>query len=260
LNQIDIVIPVYNELDRLIDCIDSIQRHTPQQHNIILVNDNSDDLTIAWMMNNGYGRNLITNRETYGFGYSANRGLQASQSRRTALLNSDTIVTRRWLSTMMKVADLGFDIVGPSTSHSNGQQCLHDAAGERFRWSREDIDDYAAKRFAEYDGKLVDCDIFGFCYLIDNKVIDAIGGFDHELYKDGYYEDWDYVKRAQAAGLRTAWAQAAYVHHFGASSSYARFGQEEVVNMSARNEKIFKKRVIEIQNGERLKFPIGGKA
>src|SRR5665213_3965084 len=94
---LDIVIPVYNALDDVAVCVDSVLRHTDSRHRIVLVDDASPDPRIAELFADYAKRelaqlSLLRNPTNLGFTGTANRGFTLSRND-VVLLNSDTIVS-----------------------------------------------------------------------------------------------------------------------------------------------------------------------
>jgi GT2 family glycosyltransferase len=73
----------------------------------------------------------------------------------------------------------------------------------------------------------------GFCLLIKQEVIKAIGYLDEERYGDGYGEEDDYTFRARGAGWSLALADDAYVYH-AQSKSYSHESRQRLSRRSGR--------------------------
>lgn len=240
---VDIIIPVHNQLNDLIKCVESVRRNT-ENYRIIVVNDASNAETSGWI-NRQPDLKVIANNTILGFGRSCNLGILEFLDGITGhacFLNSDTVVTKGWLNVMLGVAVQGIDIVGPTTSHSNGIQCDHSIARIRDKYTTRQMEEMADYRHRRYGTNFQETDVFGFCLLVSRRALEAVGGFDWVLYQDGYYEDWDLVWRAQQLGFKSAWAKGAYVHHYGAKSFVDRIGWARIKQLSDRNERIFNRR------------------
>ena len=96
----DIIIPVYNAFEELKLCLASIYEYTDLKKNrLILIDDNSTDKRIGEYLDGQCAENTIVihNKQNQGFSANINMGLSQSQTRDAILLNSDTIVTERWV-------------------------------------------------------------------------------------------------------------------------------------------------------------------
>ena len=140
---VSIIILTFNRLDVTKDCIASIQRNTPEKHEIIFVDNGSTDGTISWLRqqvaaNSNY--NLIENKNNEGFARGCNQGIEAARGEYILLINNDTVVTPEWLSGMLEcfIYDK-VGIVGPMTNNISGIQQWPWAS----RYMLKDLDDYA---------------------------------------------------------------------------------------------------------------------
>ncbi|RQW88751.1 MAG: glycosyltransferase family 2 protein [Geobacter sp.] len=99
---VSIVILTWNQLPFTKECLASIERHTPEPHEVIMVDNGSSDGTIPWLrelVQNRDNYSLIENSENLGFSKGCNQGIKAATGTHILLLNNDTVVTPGWLST-----------------------------------------------------------------------------------------------------------------------------------------------------------------
>jgi len=213
-----IVIPVLNGLDLTQNCVQSIRKHTPEPHDIIVVDNGSKDGTAQWC--EAQGIRCIRNEENRGFPAACNQGIVAASGERILLLNNDTLVTPGWLRRMhecMDLADVG--LVGPRSNQISGHQKI---ATPGYR-SPLELDGWAWEWGKRRRGECYQTNrLVGFCLMIERAVVEAIGLLDEE-FGIGNYEDEDYGKRAELAGFKLLVANAAFVHHYG-SQTFAREG------------------------------------
>ena len=97
---VDIVIPIYNAYEDLVNCVTSVKKHTDlNTHRLILINDCSTDERILPYIRSLENENIVVidNEQNAGFSNNVNKGFQYSEDRDVLLLNSDTIVTKHWL-------------------------------------------------------------------------------------------------------------------------------------------------------------------
>jgi len=172
----DIIIPVHNQLRYLEQCLKSLRENTTD-YNLILIDDGSDEAVRDWLAAQGADV-LIRHDRPLGFGRSCNEGLRKALTSRICVLNSDTVVTPGWSSIIHAVMDAGMDVVGPTTSHSSGIQCDHQIAPVRKHLTIDEIYNIAAQKCRAHGISYEETDVFGFCMLIDRRVIERIGGFD----------------------------------------------------------------------------------
>ncbi len=100
---VSIVIPSYNGLHLLRECIPSLQAAIEQagltdKAEIIVVDDASTDETVNWLSTNAPDVRMLENPHNYGFAKTANAGLSAAVGEWVALVNNDIVVEPDWLS------------------------------------------------------------------------------------------------------------------------------------------------------------------
>lgn len=224
-DRVDIVIPVYNAIDDLRACVDSVRRHTvPGGHCLVLIDDASTDPGVAALFGElaaecGPGLELLRNPENLGFVATANRGMALHPERDVLLLNSDTIVTAGWLEKIRRCADSD-PRIGTVTPFSNNAEicsfplfCQDNPLAEL-----PPIDKIAAALAARPPTYPDLPTAVGFCMFIRRQLIERIGVFDVETFGKGYGEENDFCMRAAAAGFRNVLCDDAFVAHTGGRS------------------------------------------
>ena len=117
---IDIIIPVYNALEDLKLCLDSVIRHTDLSlDRVVMIDDMSPDQHVyPYMLQMQQpGIVVLRNEQNQGFSGTINRGLMYSD-RDVLLLNSDTIVTENWIDKIVACA-YSDPAIGTVTPFSN---------------------------------------------------------------------------------------------------------------------------------------------
>ena len=145
MKKTSIIILSYNTREYTQACIESIRRFTPAgSYEIIVVDNASQDDSVTWLQAQN-DLKLILNTENKGFPVGCNQGMAIAEAGNDLLLlNSDTIVTPRWLENMQRAlhSDDGVGAVGCVTNYScNGQNI--------------DIP-FEIKDIADFDSKLKD--------------------------------------------------------------------------------------------------------
>lgn len=231
--KVSIVIPVYNALEYLRQCLNSLVRYT-QNYELIIINNGSDKATREYLKDRKrhFSFKLQTNKENMGFSYGCNQGIKISTCDYICFLNSDTVLTFNWLGKLMK----GFDmpkagIVGPSTCFSGGKQMIPRLKARRMSMTQEEMNS------VDTGTGIVETEIYGFCYTVSRKVIDDIGVFDVDRYPIGSAEEKDFSWRASKAGYKSYWVKDSYVHHFG-NKTFIEMGVSPG-NIRVKNDKAF---------------------
>lgn len=230
---VDIVIPIFNAPDEVMQCLASIERCTRVPHLLTLVDDASDEATARQLRHFADRRpwvRLLRNEVNLGYTRSANLGMAQSASDWVLLLNSDTVVTPGWLEGMLECAasDPAIRFVG-ALSNAASWQSVPEIKDRSGRWkvnsvpeglSVEDI----ARLIADVSPRdFPDVPLLnGFCTLMDRAVLDEIGFLDEQAFPVGYGEENDLCIRVAKAGYRLALADHVYVYHHKSAS----FGTE----------------------------------
>ncbi|MBM4145211.1 MAG: glycosyltransferase [Nitrospira sp.] len=213
---VSIVILTHNQLEHTIKCLDSIKTHTPEPHEIIIVDNNSTDGTLGYLRDYMKARanlRVISNNSNRGFAGGNNQGISLAHGSYILLLNNDTVVTQGWLSRMLNVLERypDTDIVGPMSNYVSGQQLVHKIGYKKL----SELDSFANRWSEEHKGQSFSIHrVVGFCLLAKREVIDRIGGLD-ERFGSGNFEDDDFCIRAALAGCKARIAQDVFIHHTG---------------------------------------------
>lgn len=242
-NKVDIIVPVYNALDDLKKCVDSVCLHTDLKKNrLILINDKSPDSKVCSYLNSINNSGIIVLENDYNMGFSAtiNRGISQSADRDVILLNSDAIVTPHWLE---KIQDCAYsrEEIGTVTPMSNNATiCSVPYSNKDNRWPEEmTLDEYAEEleRVSMYLYSELPV-AMGFCMFIKRKVISEVGMFDSETFGRGYGEENDFCNRASEVGYTHVLCDSAFVYHKGTAS----FKESSKQKLIEEHEAILKKR------------------
>lgn len=227
---VDIIIPIYNALEDVKNCINSLYEHKTYDFNIIAIDDCSDKETQEYLEKESIkkGFKLFRNKENLRFTKTVNRGFKESKGDYIVLLNSDTIVTPRWIEKILACfeSDQKIGIVGPLSNAASWQTVPVRDDKEFGGWLVNEI----PKGYSvEEMGMLVETiskklypkvpSVNGFCYVIKREVLDKNGTLDEEYFPTGYGEEDDFSIRAIDAGFKIAVADDTYIFH-AKSKSY----------------------------------------
>jgi len=222
-----IVIPVYNAYEELRDCIASIQKHTDLTENrVIVIDDASNDARIREFLGGLSNIEFISNEQNIGYTKTCNKGISLAATHDVVLLNSDTIVTPRWLESL-RIAAYSFAEIGTATALSDNAGAFSVPIPNRQNKKPDGIDypDYA-RLMRQFCGGCQIPDVptgNGFCMFVKRALIAEIGDFDAVAFPRGYGEENDFCMRAVNAGWRNVIAPAAFVFHHRMAS----FGAEK---------------------------------
>jgi GT2 family glycosyltransferase/Flp pilus assembly protein TadD/FMN phosphatase YigB (HAD superfamily)/glycosyltransferase involved in cell wall biosynthesis len=214
-----IIILAHNQMDHTRRCLESIVRHTPEHHELILVDNGSSDGTLEYFL--GFSTEhdnvrVIANRTNRGFAAGNNQGLAIARGSFVLMLNNDTVVTPGWLAGMLAVfeAHPRAGIAGPRSNCIVGKQ-LVEKPGYR---TLDELPAFASEWAKQHADQSQPANrVIGFCLLSRRAVCDALGSLD-EQFGSGNFEDDDFCIRAGLAGFETRIADAAFVHHVGSAT------------------------------------------
>lgn len=229
---VDIILPVYNALEDVKACIESLYNNETIPFNLIIIDDCSEEETKLWLESaqKEFGFKLSRNAENLRFTKTVNKGFSQSEGDFVVLLNSDTIVTAYWLEKILCCfeSDSSAGIVGPLSNAASWQTVPVREDKVNGGWLVNEIPEGYS---IELMGQLVETisqrqypnvpSVNGFCYVIKRDVINQIGTLDEEYFPTGYGEEDDFSIRARKAGYTIRVADDTYVFH-AKSKSYTK--------------------------------------
>jgi GT2 family glycosyltransferase len=231
VRKVDIIIPVYNGLDLVRNCIQSILADTCSTPSELIVIDDASPDPAVWRYLEKQataGRiTLLRNEENLGFTGTVNRGMRLHPDRDVLLLNSDTIVYRDWLDRLRLAAYSDSSVAssnpmtGAGGSHVSYYPYAAPIESHRIEVSDEEIDAIAAEcnvGVYAYAHAIV-----GFCMFIKRAALDDVGYFDIENFPVGYGEETDFCFRAYKLGWRHIVTGDTFVTHLEGKS----FGEKK---------------------------------
>lgn len=222
-NPVDIIIPIYNAYDDIKKCIDSIKLHTDLTlDRVILINDCSTDERVKPYLESVVEHNMVclNNEVNAGFSNNVNKGMQYSEDRDVILLNSDTIVTSKWVDKIFRCA-YSMEMIGTVTPMSNSATlcsypitCMDNEIPEHL--SVDELAEYVEHASMHKYPRITVA--VGFCMFIKRKVIREVGLFDAETFDRGYGEENDFCNRAEQYGYSHVMCDDTFIYHKGTVS------------------------------------------
>jgi len=221
---IDVVVPVYNAVDDLARCVESVGRHTRHPFRLVLIDDGSSDARVESFLAaiRGAASRLVVvkRRDNKGFVRTVNEGFALAGGRDVVLLNSDTVVTAGWLGKLAAASRARPNVATVTPLTNNGTICsVPEVLIDNPVPDGYEIDEFAA---------LVERTSFrllpevptgvGFCMLIARRALAAVGAFDAAAFGRGYGEENDFCQRAIRAGFVNLVADDTFVYHRGRAS------------------------------------------
>lgn len=182
---------------------------------------------------------IVLNKTNRGFAGGNNDGIAVSDGEYIVLLNNDTVVTRGWLTGMLKhfAADDAVGLVGPVTNSIGNEAKI-----PVWYQNMEDMPRFAYEyTYAHMGEEYPHHGILAmFCLMISRKLYDQVGPLD-ENYGIGMFEDDDYSVASKRAGFRNVMAEDVFIHHFG-SVSFKKLEDETYMALHSKNRKYFEQK------------------
>lgn len=222
-----IIIPIYNAFTDLKRCIESVFNHSSIPFELILIDDNSTDVRISEFLESLKDLDnvkVIKNKENLGFVKNVNKGIISSKND-VILLNSDTIVTDKWLQklTMVAYSNKRIGTVTP-VSNNAGVFSVPVSGEDNIIPKYLGVDGMA--NIVEKSSKRIFMKVptgNGFCMYIKRDAINSVGLFDDTNFGEGYGEENDFCMRCVSKGWINVIDDTTYIYHKkGASFSEKR--------------------------------------
>lgn len=238
---VSIIIPVYNQYQYTVACINSVlDACNGIDVEIILGDDNSSDET-QYVGNRVRGLKVVRNSHNLGFLLNCNNAAKYAKGKYILFLNNDTIVGRNWLKSLVDLAesDSKIGLVGSKFIYPDGS--LQEAGG--ILWSDGSAWNYGRgsdPRLPEFN-YVKDVDyISGASIMIPRFLFEKIGGFD-ERFTPAYCEDSDLAFSIRKLGYRTVYQPMSEVIHFegisNGKTTQSKMKSYQIVNTTKFQEK-----------------------
>jgi len=226
-----VVIPNWNGVDLIRECLRSLRGQT-LSHKVIVVDNGSVDGSNDLVRDEFPEVQLLEFPDNSGFAGGVNRGIRPALehgAKYIVLLNNDAVADEHWLEELVAVAeaDERVGIVAAKMLAMDGKEIdstgeLYSIWGFPFPRGRGEIDS------GQYDSEDMG-DVFaasGGASLYRARMLQEIGLFDERFF--AYFEDVDISFRARLEGWEIHLACAATVRHFigGTSSRVHNFGTD----------------------------------
>ena len=240
---VDIIIPVYNGYDDVKKCIDSVKKHTDlSRHRVLFIDDKSTDERMLPLLRAAEDEGILVlcNEENLGFSGTINRGIHMSKDRDVILLNSDTVVTARWVDKLIACAysDTRIGTVTPmSNSATLCSYPVFCADNDILPWHTIDSEADAVERASRKRYPRIPVAV-GFCLYIKRETLEKVGDFDVETFGRGYGEENDFCFRAEQEGYIHVMCDDTFIYHKGTVS----FDSEEKRKLIEAHAKILEER------------------
>ncbi len=231
MREVTVIIPNYNGIQYLRDCLDSLMAQTMQADIIVVDNASADGS--ADIANDYEGVKLIKLSENFGFCRAVNEGIAATKTKYLILLNNDTKTDPRFVEELYKAIDAHDDTFSVASKMLQmNDSDLIDSAGDLYcalGWAFSLGKDRNRSRYEK------DSVVFSACggaAIYRKELFEQIGYFD-ELHFS-YLEDVDVGYRARIMGYVNRYCPRAIVYHAGSAATGSRYNPFKV-RLASRN-------------------------
>ena len=223
---VDIIIPVWNQPELTVKCLETIRANTTGYRLIII--DNGSSL-VSWSsirneLENHPVKVVICNGENKGFVKAVNQGICRRSSPYVVIMNNDTEAVPGWIDKLTEPlkADPKIMLSGPLTTTPESWQGQYPKG--RIGW------------VPRTTGMLA-----FFCTMFKYEVFDLVGVLDED-FGVGFGADDDYCARVLKKGYKMALVQDLVIPHHHRSTFKKLYSDDTIKQMqSAALEKYYKK-------------------
>jgi GT2 family glycosyltransferase len=236
---VSIIVPIYGALHMVKTCVKAIFKRTHWPYELILIDDASPDSYVGkWLDELSEDRPAackslikLKNAKNRGFPGTVNRGMRLAQGHYLCILNSDVIVTDKWLVKLVLAleADETHVIVNPATNNT-ALVNIPMLPGKSYLSMNRSLERSSAHTYPTIMPT-------GFCFMFRKELTKKIGLFD-EGFVNGYGEESSFFMNAiklssdsgQYMRYKAVMADDCYVFH-ERGSSFSAFGNEQHMGM-----------------------------
>jgi GT2 family glycosyltransferase len=234
--KVSVIVVTHNGLALTRLCLASLDRRTAWPNlELVFVDNGSTDGTRQWLEEEAVRRGAdfrqISFPDNRGFAPASNAGAAAAGGDYLCFLNNDTVVTRGWLSALVRhlERDGSLGMVGPSTNEIANEARV--PVGYR---GPEELEPWARAYTRARAGRADPIPMLAFfCALVPRRVFEAVGPLD-EQFAVGMFEDDDYCRRVEQKGWKLAVARDSFVHHWG-RGTFRALPEEEYLRIYREN-------------------------
>lgn len=233
MEKVTVIIPNYNGIRFLKDCLKSLEEQTFQEFRILIVDNGSTDGSVEFIREQYPDIQLFALRKNYGFSIAVNKGIKESTTKYVILLNNDTVVHKDYIKELynhITSSDKIFSVSSRMISYQNRD--VMDDAGDLYSVLGWAFQRGVGQPLKNYDKP---CRVFSACAgaaIYRRDVFKKIGLFDKHHF--AYLEDIDVGYRARIAGYRNEYCPGAMVYHIGSATSGSKYNEFKV-KLAARN-------------------------
>ena len=108
--KVSVIIPHWNGIDVLSECLDSLGKSTYKNIEIIVVDNASTDGSQDWIRSNHPNIILVQNSSNLGYAEGCNVGAESSSGEYLIFLNNDTVQNENWIESLVDFLNLNRNV------------------------------------------------------------------------------------------------------------------------------------------------------
>jgi len=208
-----------------------LQDELPKKTEIIVVDNNSQDESVAFLRSDYPEITVIDNKENLGLAAGVNTGMAAARGQYSLILNPDMVALPGGVAKLVDFMDTHADagMAAGKLLSPNGKlqySCFRFYKPMTIVYRRTmlgktkagkaEIARFLMKDFDHASARQVDW-LMGACLMVRREVVKQIGGMDERYFL--YFEDVDWCRRVWEAGWKVMYVPAAQFSHFHQRSS-----------------------------------------
>jgi hypothetical protein len=227
--EVSIIIVSYNTEDLIGSCIQSLLTEEDCRKEIFVVDNGSDDGSVAYLQNRFPMVFLIANKENRGFAAANNQVLHQCRGRYIFFLNPDTILSKGALRVIVSYMDSNPKVGLAGTKLINPDGTLQWSKSEKYLEEND-----TRGELSGLTGSIAS--VIGASMIARAELIRKMGGFDEDFFL--YGEDQDICLRVRKCGFEIGYIDGTAVIHLGGQSE-RNVTRLEVWDKKIRAEHIF---------------------
>lgn len=207
--QLSVILVSYNTSGVLLPCLASLQAQQSHIREIIVVDNNSQDNTVALVRERFPSVHLLASPENLGFGRANNLALPLCTGGLVFLLNPDTRVLPGCLSALLQYMEAHPEIGMAGTAVFDERHVPQATVSMEYPGGH-----YAGQLFSGLPGEIAW--LLGASLVVRRHVMEQVQGFDPDYFL--YGEDIDLSLRIRKAGWPLGYAAEAQIVHLEGQS------------------------------------------
>lgn len=242
--RVAVVIPNWNSLDDLKECLASLRSQTGVVIELMVVDNGSSDGSVDYMREEGIPHESLADNQ--GFARAVNIGFGLTDSEYVMTMNADTIAEPDSIRKLVDALETDertggvqprlLSLVRGESRDPGDPEALLYSLGQALTADGRAFEDGLGRRQGDPDGEARD--IFGVCgaaCLFRRRMIEELGGYDETYF--AFYEDVDLNVRGRIAGWGFRLAPGSVIWHVGNAAWHAGFERPGAENarLVARN-------------------------